>query len=336
MAKVIVKFLTGEEKIGNIVSFNINEPTFSLHVEKEGGKSELHTVKIDSVKAIHFLKKEEPSGSNLRTETIDQSIYAGTMASKLMVEFKDGELINGTTIKYDPNDKGFFLIPLNPADRSMRIYVNAQAVKNVDQKVLIGKILVEQKKINPKQLEECLVLQKEIREKKIGAILKEEAIINEEQLQESLQKQKEQHKLLGEILIEAGYITPEQLQHALLIQRENRKKKLGHILVELKYVTPNDICIALATQFHRPWIDLSSVKIPSRIATSLPEEVVRRLKVIPVEGTGSGILIVATSEPGVHDVRSEISNVTGLTVELVIAYEEYIESAINYYFPVKV
>jgi len=335
MAKVVVKFLTGEEKIGNIVSFNINEPTFSLQVEKEGGKSELHTVRIDSVKAIHFLKKEEPRGSNLRTETIDQSIYAGTVALKLMVEFKDGEVINGTTIKYDPNDKGFFLIPLNPADKSMRTYVNAQAVKNVDQKVLIGRILVDQKKINPKQLEECLGLQKEIREKKIGAILKEEAIINEEQLQESLQKQKAQHKLLGEILIEAGYITPEQLQHALLIQRENRKKKLGQIIVELRYATPNDICIALATQFQCSWIDLSSVKIPLELATSLPEETVRRLKVIPVEKK-ENILIVATSEPENPIIRSEISKIKPLTAELVIAYEEYIESAINYYFPVKV
>jgi hypothetical protein len=336
MAKVIVKFLTGEEKIGNVMSFNINQPTFSLQIEKEGGKSELHTVRIDSVEAIHFLKKEEPSGSLLRKETIDQSIYAGTMALKLMIEFKDGKLMHGTTLKYDPNDKGFFLIPLNPSDRSIRIYVNAQAVENVDQKVLVGRILVDQKKINPKQLEDSLGLQKEIREKRIGTILKEEAIINEEQLQESLQKQRTKYKLLGEILLGAGYITPEQLQHALLIQQKNRKKRLGQILVELKYVTSNDICIALATQFHCPWIDLSSVRIPSGIATSLPEEVVRRLKVIPVERKGESILVVATSKLEDPDIGLEISKIIHSKVELVIAYEEYIESAINYYFPAKV
>lgn len=171
MAKVIVKFLTGEEKIGNVTSLNINQPTFNLHVVKEGGKSEIHTVSLDSVKTIHFLKKEEPGESPIRKETIDQSIYAGTVSIKLMVEFEDGELINGTTHKYNPNDRGFFLIPLNPADKSERIYINARAVKNVDQKTLIGKILIEQKKITPQQLEEALRLQKEKREKKIGTYI---------------------------------------------------------------------------------------------------------------------------------------------------------------------
>ena len=132
-------------------------------------------------------------------------------------------------------------------------------------------------------------------------------------MQEALQKQEIKYKLLGEILLEAGYITPDQLQHALLIQQKNREKKLGHVLVELKYVTPNDICIALATQFQCPWIDLSSVKIPVEIVTSLPEELMRRLKIIPVERKGSGILVVATSEPEVHEVESEISRITGST-----------------------
>lgn len=63
------------------------------------------------------------SKSNLRTETIDQSIYAGTVAFKLMVEFKDGDVLHGTILKYTPDDKVFFLIPLNPGDKSERIYL---------------------------------------------------------------------------------------------------------------------------------------------------------------------------------------------------------------------
>jgi len=334
--KVLVKFPTGEEKKGEIMLFNVNNPTFPLQVEKEDGTSEMHTVIIDSVKAIYFLKKEQLSKTSLRRETIEQSKYAGPVALKLMVEFKDGEVLHGTTLKYSPNDKGFFLIPLNPADNSERVYVNAAAVKNVEQKMLLGKILVDQQKITPEQLQECLRIQKERREKKIGDILLEEKVINENQLQEALQKQEIKYRLLGDILIEAGYITPDQLQHALLIQQKNREKKLGHILVELKYATPNDICIALATQFQCPWIDLSSVKIPIEIVTMLPEELMRRLKIIPVQRKGSSVLVVATSEPEVHDIGFEISRITGSTVELVIAYEEYIKSAINLYSPAQV
>lgn len=335
MPKVIVKFLSGEEKKGNVLSFNMNQSTFYLQVENKDGTLENQTVRIDSVKEILFLKKEESAKSYLRTETIDQSMFASTVAFKLTVEFKDDSIITGSAIKYNPNDKGFFLIPLNPGDRSERIYINAHAVKNVDCKRLLGKILVEQKKINALLLNDGLVQQKEIREKKLGAILQEKKIINEKQLLESLQKQKETPKLLGEILLEAGYITHEQLEYTLRIQQENRKKRLGQILVELKYLTPNDICIALATQFHCPWVDLSDAKIPPEIATSLPEEVIRRLEVIPVERKGEDILVVATSQPQDHNIGLELSKVIPLKVELVVAYEVYIESNIDHYFSEK-
>lgn len=335
MKKVIVKFITGEEKKGDILFFNINKSTFPLQVENKEGRTETLVVSIDSVKTIHFLKKEEVSGSHLRKETIEQSMFVSSIAYKLVVEFEDGEVMHGSTHRYNPKDRGFFLVPLNPADISERIYVNKKAVKNVNVKRLIGKIFVDQRKITSQQLEEALASQRKIRKKRIGAILVEEEIINNEQLHESLQKQRERYRLLGEILIEAGYITPEQLQYALRIQKEKREKKLGQILVELKYVTPSDICIALASQLHYPWIDLSTVKIPLDIATSLPEEVVRRLGVIPVEKKEGNVLVVATSQPQDPDIRLEASKFTALKVELVIAYEGHIEEAINYCFSTK-
>ena len=152
-----------------------------------------------------------------------------------------------------PMTRGSILVPLNPADRYERIYVNALAVKRVDSRRLMGNILVDQKKITPTQLVHALRYQREKREKKIGVILAEHNFITHGQLEESLQKQTERAKYLGEILLEAGYITEEQLQYALTVQHENKKKKLGQILVELKYLAPNDICIALATQLHLGW-----------------------------------------------------------------------------------
>lgn len=158
-------------------------------------------------------------------------------------------------------------------------------------------------------------------------------MITEEQLQESLQIQARSAKMLGEILIEAGYITPDQLEDALEIQQENRKKKLGEILVELKYVTPSDICIALASQFHFPWVDLSNVKIPQDMATVLPEAVMREYGVIPIAKKEDNTLVVATSQPQYSDIWLEVRKSTVMKVELVVAYEGYIEAAINSLFP---
>jgi hypothetical protein len=333
MAKIIVKLLNGEEKSGSVLSLNVNLPSLYLQVEDDAGKPQVLTIYMNSIKAIFFPKSEEKGGLPIRTETIDQSLFAGPAAFKVVVEFNDGEVLNGTTLKYNPNDKGFFLLPINPADRSERIYVNTSAVKNVDIRKLLGKILIDNKKIDTEQLENALRYQKEKREKRIGAILREAAIINEEQLQESLSKQKEKNRMLGEILLEARYITPEQLEFALEVQRENKKKKLGQIFVELKYLTPNDICIALATQFHFPWMDLSHVKISVETATILPVETVRKLEVIPVEKKPENILVVATSTPQNPTIASELSKSTPMRVELVIAYEGYIEAAIKHYFP---
>ena len=329
MGKVIVEFLSKEEKKGNILFFNINKTNFSLQVENEERKPEFQTFRIDSVKKILFLKKEEEKEPHLQTETIEQSMFASTVAFKLIVEFKDGEVINGSTMKYNPDDKGFFVIPLNPADMSERIYVNAQAVKSVDCKRLTGNILVDQNKITSKQLGEALNLQREKKKEKIGTILLNKEIINEKQLNISLQEQRKRNKLLGEILLEAGYITSKQLQYALKIQKKNRKKRLGQILVELKYVTPNDICIALASQLHYPWIDLSRVKVPKEIATLLPEKVVRKFEVIPVKRKGEDLIVVATSQPQDPDLKSKIIKYSPFKVEFVIAYEVYINSAIN-------
>jgi hypothetical protein len=333
MQKVIVKFQNGEEKSGEIMLFNLNQQVLQFYAYKNGGEKELQVVRMDTVKAILFLKKEETYGSHFRTETIENSIYAGTLAFRIVVEFKDGEIMSGSTLKYNPNDKGFFLVPLNPADRSERIYINAQAVKNVDCKRLLGKILVDQKKITQEQLVNSLKYQFEKREKKIGTILRENSIITQSQLEESLKKQKEKNKMLGEILLEAGYITQEQLENALKIQKENKKKKLGQVLVELKYITPNDICIALATQFHKPWMDMSDFVIPENIVKSIPVELITKYEIIPVDKKPDGTIIIASSNPDDAEIKSELSKLANIKTELVFAYEGYIESAIKKYFP---
>ena len=181
---------------------------------------------------------------------------------------------------------------------------------------------------------EALHYQKKMREKKLGTILKEERMITEAQLLKSLRLQKKKAKLLGEILIEAQYITSEQLEEALIIQRKNRSLKLGQILVELKYVSPNDICLAVATQFHFPWIDLSKLTIPHEVVTALPEHIMRTYEVIPIQKKEEDILVVATSQPQFSDIWLEVRKSTLMRVELVVAFEGHIENQINEHFPV--
>lgn len=334
MARVLVRLQDGVDIKGDLLALNAAKPSFYLVVEKGDGKTDTITVSMDSVKAIFFLKKEEKDASVVHTETIEQSVVASIHGFRLDVEFRDGEMVHGSAHKYNPSDKGFYMVPLNPAERYDRIYVNALWVKKVDSRRLMGIILVDQKKITEPQLAHALQYQRVQKEKKIGTILKDHDFVTHEQLEEGLRKQRVQTKYLGEILLEAGYITQEQLAGALQFQQENRKKKLGQILVELKYLAPNDICIALSTQLQLPWADLSSADIQSGIATVLPEEVVRSLRIIPIERR-DGTLLIASAEPQSPGLKGEISRYTDLQFELAVAYEGYIEMAINRFFPGK-
>jgi hypothetical protein len=333
MNPVVVYFEDGQSKAGKALFFNLAKTTFPLQVETEEGKTEVLTVRLDDVKKIQFLKKEagEAPESSLHRETIDQSTFVSSVSLKLAVELQDGEVLTGSTVKYSPNDKGFFLTPFNPADESERIYINARFVKNVEQRKLLGRILVDERKITNGQLKKAARVQAEIRAKRIGMILVEQAIISQTQLDESLKKQRERNTRLGELLIEAGYISLEQLDTALRIQKKFRNKRLGQILVELKYVTPNDICLALASQLGCPWVDLSTVTIRPEMLALLPSEIEKRLEVIPVEMRGGDILVVASSQPRDQELFKELSRLTPWKVELVIAYDGYISSVIQKY-----
>jgi len=256
------------------------------------------------------------------------------VAYKLVVEMNDGEVLTGTTLKYSPGEKSFFLMPLNPADPSERIYINTRCVTKVDQKRLLGRMLVDAKIINGNQLQNALNIQSEQRKKMIGQILLEQELISRQQLDDSLNVQKNSRSMLGEILIEAQYISRDQLDKALIVQSENRKKRLGQILVDLKYVTPDDICLALASQLGCSWVDLSARTIAPEILALLPRDVVMKYEVIPVEKKFGELLIIATAQPRDEEMRKAVSGQTPLRTEFVVAFDGHILAALDKYYGV--
>jgi hypothetical protein len=338
MSNAIIQFLDGKEKRGIIPFFNLAKQTFPFETKSDDGKSKIQmVVHIEEIKKILFLKKTaEEERSIVHKETIAQTHFAGTIAYKLIVEMNDGEVLTGTTLKYSPGEKSFFLIPLNPSDPSERIYINSRCVTKVDQKRLLGQMLVDAKIINKRQLQTALDVQSENRKKLIGQILLEQELISRQQLDESLDKQRNSRAMLGEILVEAQYISRDQLDRALCVQRDNRKKRLGQILVELKFVTSDDICLALASQLGCAWVDLSKAKIPPDVIALLPRDVVLKYEVIPVEKKFDALLIVASGQPRDAEMRRAVSALTPLRTEFVVAYDGHILNALEKYYGLSV
>src|SRR5262245_2903052 len=100
---------------------------------------------------------------------------------------------------------------------------------------------------------------------------------------------------LGQILLEEGLITHDQLLEALDLQQVNNLK-LGDILIERGYVSDFQIAQVLANTYHLPFMRLANLDIDENLFAILPFEVLKKLKVLPLELKDQD-LSVATSNP---------------------------------------
>lgn len=100
---------------------------------------------------------------------------------------------------------------------------------------------------------------------------------------------------LGELLLYYGKITKDQLDSALEEQKKS-KKKIGEILADKGYVTENDIIEVLEFQLGYPHVDLSKFIINPKAISLIPESLVRRYDLIPID-IKDNYLVVAMADP---------------------------------------
>ena len=138
---------------------------------------------------------------------------------------------------------------------------------------------------------------------------------------------------IGDILVAAGAITEEQLQEALAYQKENGGK-LGNVLVDLGMIS-NEILITLLTQqLGIDYIELKGAKIEEKVLHLVPENMVAKYKVIPIEidPDNPNILKLAMSDPMDINAIDDIGLVTNMQVEPMLATEDQINYAIGKYY----
>lgn len=122
--KVVVKFQDGSMLKGHTENFFPNKDTFHLQTS-DGDPVE---VKIDSLKAVFFVKDLIGNPSHKRTYT-DHVVGGGR---KLQIRFKDGETIIGFSVGYSPDRKGFMLIPADAKGNNERIFIVKTATEKIE------------------------------------------------------------------------------------------------------------------------------------------------------------------------------------------------------------
>ncbi len=135
---------------------------------------------------------------------------------------------------------------------------------------------------------------------------------------------------LGELLVREKLITPLQLQEAMQEQRSGGGR-LGYQLTKMGFIEENELTAFLSKQYGVPSIDLSDFDIEPEIIKLIPKEVVLKHQVIPINRTGS-TLIVAMADPSNIFAIDDIKFLTGYNVEVVVASEQAIEGAVEKYY----
>ena len=135
---------------------------------------------------------------------------------------------------------------------------------------------------------------------------------------------------LGELLVKEQLITPLQLRRAVDSQRGSGGR-LGHELTKLGYIDENELTSFLSKQYGVPSVNLSDIDLDPDVLKLLPKEVVTRHQVVPVNRSGS-TLIVAMADPSNIFAIDDIKFITKFHIEVVVASEQAIADAIEQYY----
>lgn len=134
---------------------------------------------------------------------------------------------------------------------------------------------------------------------------------------------------LGEILVKDRIITQEELESALK-EQDRTGESLGQILIKKGLTTEWEIAAALGKQLNVPFITLSHYEIDEEVIKSIPEEIIRKYKIVPVDKTGN-TLTVALADPSNIYLLDELRILTKSQIVPVISFETDIIETINKY-----
>ncbi|MGB9700495.1 MAG: DUF6982 domain-containing protein [Thermodesulfobacteriota bacterium] len=127
--KVIVRYVDGRRLKGYTQDFFPNKSLFHLQIADNPPGSESIEISMKDLKAVFFVREFEgnPQYQEKKTFPPGQKI-AGRLVE---VTFKDGEVLRGSTLGYDPNRPGFFFFPADPDSNNLRVFAIFQAIRRI-------------------------------------------------------------------------------------------------------------------------------------------------------------------------------------------------------------
>jgi hypothetical protein len=127
--KVVVRYPNNRLLKGYTFNFNPDSPQIDIFPAAAGPAGEAIKVITNELKAIFFVRDFEGNpGYTERRAVPEGERPAGR---KVEVTFRDGEVLLGTTMGYDPGRLGFFVFPIDPQSNNLRVFVVNRATRTV-------------------------------------------------------------------------------------------------------------------------------------------------------------------------------------------------------------
>ncbi len=134
-AKVVVRYADGRIIKGYTQDFLPTQPSFLVHPTDAGTSVDPVEVLVRDLKAVFFVRDFAGNPNHVRNPNhMDRKDFSDGVAAPgvlLQVTFKDGEVIVGSTLSYDPQRPGFFISPVDSNGNNLGIFVVSHSVMQV-------------------------------------------------------------------------------------------------------------------------------------------------------------------------------------------------------------
>jgi hypothetical protein len=124
--RMVVRFCDGKLLKGYCSDFSPSRGLLNLRPTVAAPPAECLVVPLADLKALFFVRDFDGNAGRLD----DRTSAVPPRGRKIEVTFRDGEVLVGFTLTYQPGGQGFFVLPENPEGNNIRVYVVSAAVRH--------------------------------------------------------------------------------------------------------------------------------------------------------------------------------------------------------------
>ena len=321
---------------GDLVEFSSDSGMLRI---KSKGDNESRTIAFEQLKYLEFVT---PVVAERLTHPLSEhggNVILPNKDTSYEITFHDGSRLQGQSLASRLDKSGLHLYPRLDNGQLRRLFVPFGAIKSYKLGPQLGKVLLDQNRIDRATLDQAVNTQRALRNKNLVDYLRDMVVTDPEKLQQVLDNPAlykndpriTDDETLGRYLVGKAIITPAQLEQALQQLRQDKERRLGDILVEMGAVREQDVLLAMAAKLGVPFVNLKAFSIQPDAIAKVPIEIARRYNLVPLM-LYSGRLVVAVNDPLNTEAIDAVRFITGHNIEPVLATRHDIEKAIDRYY----